>query len=275
MRVGYVSNINLPKSVDFYKSFDLEEQAKKLDLDALILVGGISNDFDISYKFAEILGDRLKREGILFRFIAGNTDYYSDSVGVDKEKSFREKKEKFMLHPYYLSTNSVLRSNIVISGIESWYDYSLYRGKPVNLSKILKKRTLLHRNYDARYITDEDDYSLGRDNVFDVRYTRECLEGLDSRLRSIKHRIGDVKYNVLVQYFYPSKIFLSNKQSLFDNTGYFDAYKGSDRFLTIMRYSGSVTDCVIGMSSERNSTTLSGIRFETCTNKIKVIEYDL
>lgn len=270
-----MSNINLPKGTNPKKILDIEKQAKTLGLDALILVGGISSDYNTSYVCADAVGNRLKEEGILFRFIAGNTDFYSDVTGIDKESSFRQRKKEFMLNPYYLSTNSIIRNNIVISGIDSWYDYSLYRGKPVNLSKILRKRTLIHKNLDAVYITDEDDYSLGIDNVFDVRYTRECLEGLDSRLRSIKQRMGSFKYNVLVQYFYPSKVFLSNDRGIFSNTGYFDAFRGSDRFLTIMRYSGSVTDCIIGMSSERDSVTLNGIHFETCTSSIKVIEYDL
>lgn len=280
LKVGYISSLGLTNDVlsesgYVWQEHELETKAKSLELDALIVAGGISSNFDTTYKFMEILGDRLKRQGILLRFIAGNTDFYSKDVGVDKEKSFREKKEKYLFHPYYLTSHAIIRSNLVISGIESWYDYSLYRGKPIELRKILKKKTLFSKNLDSIYITDVGEYVLGVDSVFDTRYNNECLHLFEDRLRQVKNRLGSLKYNVVVQYFYPSRAFLSKSAGVFDSTGYFDAFRGSAKYFPIMVLSGNVTDCVVGMRSEKKSLVYNGIRCKTCDSEIQVVEYDL
>ena len=257
-----------------WKEHYLETESVNNNLDALIIVGGISNQFCVTNDFTRFLGDNLRKNGVLLRFIAGNTDYYSFNTKVNKEEEFRKKKEKFLLNPYYLTSHPIIRSNIVISGIESWYDYSLYRGDPIQLKKIMKKRKFGHKNLDGVYITDESDYTLGINNVFDVVYTKECVSLLEDRMRQISNKFGKLKYNVVVQYFYPSKIFLSDNTGLFNTQGYFDAFSGSEKFLSPMRY-GGVTDCIIGKSSERERIRVHNINFQCCTNRMVVKEYDL
>lgn len=279
MRVGYVSNLMIGEDTlgirgKVWKEYYLETESVKYNLDALVIAGGISSQFDITCDFMKFLGDTLKKKGILLRFIAGNTDYYDSHVGVDKEESFRKKKEQFLLHPYYLTSHPIIRSDIVISGIESWYDYSLYRGEPIQLKKIMKKKKMGQKNLDGVYITNESDYTLGFDNVFDVVYTKECVSLLEDRMRQINNKFGKVKYNVVVQYFYPSKIFLSDNTGLFNTQGYFDAFSGSEKFLAPMRY-GGVTDCIIGKSSERERIRVHNINFQCCTNRMVVKEYDV
>ena len=72
-------------------------------------------------------------------------DYY-----VDKEAKFREILRDYRSMEYYLPNHSLnLKGSIRITGLESWYDYSLYRGDGCDLKKITKKSFMGIKNKDV------------------------------------------------------------------------------------------------------------------------------
>lgn len=271
MRVGYVSQLNL-RGIDkrFSKVTEkLVNDSKDLKLDILIVSGGISNDYLITLKFVEDIGQLLDKEGIRFRFIIGNTDlYYKDDV-VNKENKVRSILSMYQRSPYYLPYNAILTRKVRIIGAESWYDYTLYRGKPRDLREISSKKILMFENEDNTYITNASDYSLGLGNMFDIRYCKECAERLNAMLDSYNRKHGDCTYNVVVTYFKTSKTFLGN--SFIEK--YMGAFEGSTVYHELMK-KHKVTNCVFGSPSKRKETLLDGIGYLNADNKIRVVNYD-
>lgn len=270
MKVGYISNIFVKN--DFQKDIDwLSGSAERLGLNALILVGGISKDFNITLSFVCQLGDELQHLGIGFRYIVGNTDFYMNKVDSDKLTTFNDCRRKYSNNKYYLPTHPNLGSNLWIIGAESWYDYSLYRGKPISLSKLTKKRKGLIENKDVKYITDKDDYLLGINNTFDYKYNQECLNILDNSLHKVLQKRKRPERIVVVQYFYPYHIFLKDS-GLYHN--YFGAFTGSDKYKSVLNKHG-VTDCVFGYNSDRKMITYDSIRYRCADSKNRdILEVD-
>ena len=144
MRVGYVSGIELHGvGMEFNKKIQgLVDKSKSENIDYLIICGGISNNYEVSILFIDTLMKMLSESGIKLRFVIGNTDlYYSKSeFDVDKEKKVDNILRVYRNHPCYLSKHPIISRRVRIVGSESWYDYTLYRGKPTSLKNITKKR---------------------------------------------------------------------------------------------------------------------------------------
>lgn len=245
MKVGYFSNANLSKlsNIDTYVN-SLVSRSKELDLGFLVCSGGISNDYLITKDFVSRLGSALKLENIVFRFIVGNTDFYYNrsEFTVDKERKFRSILRDYRNSEYYLPThNIIIKGGIRIIGLESWYDYTLYRGNGVDLKDITKKSFFGIKNRDVVYITNESDYSQGIENTFDVRYSGECLDLMYSKLNYYMNSHGKATRCVVVQYFSPIKSVFGN--SVYDK--YMGTFKGSLKYLEPLLSNG-VDECIVG-----------------------------
>lgn len=239
-------------------------------LDYLIIVGGISTDYRVTVRFIEELGLALKDNDIKLRFIFGNTDlYYKDDV-IDKEKKVNEIMSMYRRSPYYLPNNSIITRNVRIVGAETWYDYSLYRGKPKDFKDISKKKILMFKaNDDNRYITNESDYSLGLKNVYDIRYSRLCASLMKNRIEFDRRRHGDCSYNVVVTYFKSSKSLLG--MSLIDK--YMGAFEGSSVYHDICK-ENNVTDYIFGSyTPKKRIVILDNIRYLGVSKKMEVVEF--
>lgn len=275
MRVGYVGELNIKGigSSDYNDWISiLSEKAREEKLDYLILCGGISDNFKISTSFVESLNKALSFEKIRLKFISGNTDfYYDDRDIVDKETKFFETLKVFRNDTCYFPKSSIFSNGISINGIESWYDYSLYRGKPADLRDITRKSLLWYRNRDNDYITGKDDYMLGYNNLFDIRYTNSCLDDMDLKLKNEFRKHGKTVYNIVVMYFYPIKAMLSEG---FINR-YSGTFSGSSKFFEVMK-DNNVTDCVVGKSCNKGTLRVDGIRIH-CLNRgeVNVFEYSI
>ena len=274
MRVGYYGDLRFKlrshSDIDRVGS-DLTELAVKNHVDYLILNGGISNDFILTLQFIDRIEQMLKLYQIKLKFLLGNTDFYGSIYsGVDKRRAFQEKLAEVAGMPSYLPCNPIMLQGARIYGAESWYDYSLYRGKPVALRSITKKSFWLRKNPDVKYITDRDDYISGLDNCFDVCYTNKCLRSLDDILDRDENRFIPPDNLVVAMYFYPSKVFLSD--------GYFERYwgtfKGSDKFLGLFQRH-RVSTCVFGLTADRKYAELEGIRFHGSGQNFMVGDYNV
>ena len=271
MKVGYISELCIKGyGKDFSNCIDkLVNISKNENLDYLVISGGISNNYNITLKFVSDLGSVLNEFGTGLRFVAGNSDfYYSDENIVDKEKKFRQILSTYRENRYYLPYNPILTRTVRIVGAETWYDYSLYRGKPRDLRDISKKRILFFRNKDNKYITNESDYTLGLNNTFDIRYSKECAYSLKNELESHNRKHGRCIYNIVVTYLKTSKIFLGN--SFIDK--YMGTFEGSSVYHDIMK-NNLISDCVFGKHSDREDSIIDGIRYKCSSGKVRVEDY--
>lgn len=274
MRLGYYGDLRFKlhsySDIDGVCS-DLTELAVKNRVDYLILSGGISNDFLLTLSFIDRLEQSLKLYQIKLKFLLGNTDFYSARLeGIDRKRAFREKLAEVAGMQSYLPCNPIMLQGARIYGAESWYDYSLYRGKPVALRDITKKSFWLKKNSDVKYITDRDDYISGLDNCFDVWYTNQCLRSLDDILDRDENRFIPPDNLVVVMYFYPSKVFL--KDGYFER--YWGTFKGSDKFLSLFQ-KHRVSKCVFGLTADRKYAELGGIRIYGSGQNFMVGDYNV
>lgn len=260
MKVGYIGNLFL---IGENKKFNdmvyfLSEEAKTRELAILVVSGGISYNYDITLRFIERLGKLLKESDIKLRFIVGNTDFYYTEFAsvIAKEDKFREILRAYNISEFYLPTHPIITKNLRMSGFETWYDYTLYRGRPCDLKDVTKKSILFVRNRDNDFITDRDDYTLGVNNTFDKRYTDETLSDMKRRLEANENNYARVTYNIAVQYFSPSKSLL--KSGLFGN--YFGTFCGSMKYLELLKCY-RVNQCVVGVPCRDRIANINGIRF--------------
>lgn len=246
LNIGYFSNLNLFKfsNIDS-KVNSIVLKSKSLNLGVLVCAGGISNNYLITKDFVTRLGNALKIENIIFRFIVGNTDFYYDKSEscVDKESKFRQILREYRNNEYYLPTHNInLKSGIRLVGLESWYDYTLYRGTGCDLKDITRKSYMhFFKNKDVVYITNSTDYTQGMSDTFDVRYSNECLELMSSRLHHSIASYGNAYKCVVVQYFIPVKSMLGNNS--YDR--YMGTFKGSLKYIEPL-ITNKVTECIIG-----------------------------
>lgn len=269
--MGYVSELGLRDAGrTFQRQVDtLVAQASEGSLDFLVVAGGISNNYLITLRFIDEVGRQLSLQGnTVLRFVAGNTDfYYRDSV-VDKEKKFNEIRAEYRNCRYYLPTHPIIKHDMRVVGAETWYDYSLYRGKPKRLRDITKKSIGVLKNPDVEYITDAEDYTLGLENIFDMRYSKQCEHDMISELERLYKKCGRCVPNICVQYFYPSQIFLNH--GLLE--GYFGTFKGSNSYHKLMKDRG-VTDCIFGVQSDRKSIKYDGISYLNAGKSLRSVTY--
>jgi hypothetical protein len=233
--------------------------------------GGISDNYHTSLFFIEKLGSECKRENIEFRFIVGNTDlYYPSTEGnADKENLFNTILEKYKESNYYLPNYPIFSRNTRICGFETWYDYSLYRGKSIDLKDITKKSFMFKKNKDVVYLTNASDYIGGINETFDRRYAIQTFSKMTSHLESYQQRWGYPVHNVVVQYFMPAKSFLKESRS----ENYFGTFKGSLQYMEILK-SEKVTDCIIGIECRKDYPKyVNGIRFLNPSRVLQEVEY--
>ena len=167
-----------------------------------------------------------------------------------------------------MASNPIIKPDIRIVGSESWYNYSLYRGRSVSLKEITKKQKFIFKNPDVYYITDSEDYVFGTENTFDVKYSKECLNDLSSSLHRLYKRCGVPKLSVVVQYFYPSKIFLNS--GYLEN--YFGTFKGSQDTEFILN-SWNVDECVFGLKSHNMSVSYNNVKYRCCSGNMVIEDY--
>jgi hypothetical protein len=235
-----------------------------------VISGGISNDYHITLSFVDRLGKQLDDIGIKLRFIVGNSDCYYpiEESTLSKESKFREILGLYHNSKYYLPTHPIFTRDTRILGAETWYDYSLYRGKPKELKDITRKQLFLFKHKDNSYITDPSDYTLGIDNVFDTRYCRECLRKLEGDIRSQYSRHGACENLIVVTYFKGSKALLSDSML----SKYFGAFEGSLRISEILS-ALKVTQNIYGLPSTKEIVKLNGVSYINTSEKVKVFEY--
>lgn len=274
MKVGYIGNLFLTHENKRFENmvYFLSEEAKVRELTFLIVTGGISYNYEMTLSFVEKLGRLLKENDIQLRFIAGNTDFYYTPYAsvIDKETKFREILRLYSNSEYYLPTHPIITKSIRITGAETWYDYTLYRGKPRDLKDITRKSFLFVKSRDNEFITSRDDYTLGINDTFDKRYTQETLRSLKARLDSNEQKYATVSYNIVVQYFSPTKSIL--KSGLFQD--YFGAFSGSMKYMDILKLY-RVNYCIVGVPCKCRSINLNRMMIlNPDSKKIMEVMYD-
>lgn len=273
MKLGYFGNIFLKDEMREIpdKVYYIVNECKIREIKVLICSGGISYNYHTTLSFVHKLGLECKKEGIDFHFIVGNTDMYypMSEAFADKEYKFFDILKKYRSSDFYLPNHPIFGKDLRLSGYETWYDYSLYRGKTRDLKSITKKSLLLLKNKDVTYLTNKSDYVAGVDNTFDKRYTDQTVARMISRLDAYHKRWGQPTHNIVVQYFMPSKAFL--KESYIEN--YFGTFKGSKRYLEVMK-SYKVTDCIVGTECRKDHPQrMDSIRFFNSKPVVQEVEF--
>lgn len=287
MRVAYLSDIQinnlvgeetwLNESFDYFSSITAQFISRYSDtIDYLILNGGIYSDSTRFLEFVEFLDTSFTSHDIHTKvlFNVSNIEYYSNSVSVDKVGQFYDTDKKFKNHRLYLPRNPIITKDTWIFGVDTWYDYSLYRGKPISLkditkkdnrgffSKLFKKRV----NLDNFNITDESDYAFGLQNTFDVKHTNDCVDSFRHICDRYDRTIAQPTNKVACGYFYSNALFLSDNPK---RDGYNDAFSGSFKFDDTFKSHG-ITEYVCGKaSSYRSHITMDGIMYRNSATTLR------
>lgn len=287
MKVAYLSDIQinnlvgeetwLNESFDYFSSITAQFISRYSDtIDYLILNGGIYSDSTRFLEFVEFLDTSFTSHDIHTKvlFNVSNIEYYSNSVSVDKVGQFYDTDKKFKNHRLYLPRNPIITKDTWIFGVDTWYDYSLYRGKPISLkditkkdnrgffSKLFKKRV----NLDNFNITDESDYAFGLQNTFDIKHTNDCVDSFRHICDRYDRTIAQPTNKVACGYFYSNALFLSDKPK---RDGYNDAFSGSFKFDDTFKSHG-ITEYVCGKaSSYRSHITMDGIMYRNSATTLR------
>lgn len=287
MKVAYISDIQisslvgeetwLNESFDYFSSIMAQFISRYSDtIDYLILNGGIYSDSTRFLEFVDFLDTSFKSHNIHTKvlFNVSNIEYYSNSVFVDKVGQFYDTDKKFKNHRLYLPRNPIITKDTWIFGVDTWYDYSLYRGKPISLkditkkdsrgffSKLFKKRV----NLDNFNITDESDYAFGLQNTFDVKHTNDCVDSFRHICDRYDRTIAQPTNKVACGYFYSNALFLSDNPK---RDGYNDAFSGSFKFDDTFKSHG-ITEYVCGKaSSYRSHITMDGIMYRNSATTLR------
>lgn len=279
MKVAYLSDIRinnlvgeetwLNESFDYFSSIMSQFISRYSDtIDYLILNGGIYSDSTRFLEFVDFLDTSFTSHDIHTKvlFNVSNIEYYSNSVFVDKVGQFYDTDKKFKNHRLYLPRNPIITKDTWIFGVDTWYDYSLYRGKPISLKDITKKDNrgffgkLFNKrvNLDNFNITDESDYAFGLQNTFDVKHTNDCVDSFRHICDRYDRTIAQPTNKVACGYFYSNALFLSDSPK---RDGYNDAFSGSFKFDDTFKSHG-ITEYVCGKaSSYRSHITMDGIMY--------------
>jgi hypothetical protein len=265
LKVGYVSDTLIKKgeynNLSYVQALvtEIEAYLKDNPVDVFILNGGITYDY---YKTMWVL-DRLSTSRVIdkdikIRFNVGNTDFYiRENTPVDKVSSFMRCLGTFNNHPLFLPTHPILTQDVWIVGYMTWYDYTLYRGNPVSLKEVSrKKKGLFSKNEDNKYITDEMDYLNGTEKTFDVTYSKECVDAMVKSLQSYSKSFKDPIRKVICTYFYPNDLYIRQSKDY-----YYDTFSGS-RNLTDRVKNFNITDWVVGKYSKFTNIRYEGINYK-------------
>lgn len=287
MKVAYISDIQisslvgeetwLNESFDYFSSIMAQFISRYSDtIDYLILNGGIYSDSTRFLEFVDFLDTSFKSHNIHTKvlFNVSNIEYYSNSVFVDKVGQFYDTDRKFKNHRLYLPRNPIITKDTWIFGVDTWYDYSLYRGKPISLKDITKKDNrgffskLFNKrvNLDNFNITDESDYAFGLQNTFDVKHTNDCVDSFRHICDRYDRTIAQPINKVACGYFYSNALFLSDNPK---RDGYNDAFSGSFKFDDTFKSHG-ITEYVCGkVSSYRSHITMDGIMYRNSATTLR------
>ena len=287
MKVAYLSDIRinslvgeetwLSESFDYFSSIMAQFISRYSDtIDYLILNGGIYSDSTRFLEFVDFLDTSFKSHNIHTKvlFNVSNIEYYSNSVFVDKVGQFYDTDKKFKNHRLYLPRNPIITKDTWIFGVDTWYDYSLYRGKPISLKDITKKDNrgffgkLFNKrvNLDNFNITDESDYAFGLQNTFDVKRTNDCVDSFRHICDRYDRTIAQPTNKVACGYFYSNALFLSDNPK---RDGYNDAFSGSFKFDETFKSHG-ITEYVCGkVSSYRSHITMDGIMYRNSATTLR------
>ena len=287
MKVAYLSDIQisslvgeetwLNESFDYFSSIMVQFISRYSDtIDYLILNGGIYSDSTRFLEFVDFLDTSFTSHDIHTKvlFNVSNIEYYSNSVFVDKVGQFYDTDRKFKNHRLYLPRNPIITKDTWIFGVDTWYDYSLYRGKPISLKDITKKDNrgffgkLFNKrvNLDNFNITDESDYAFGLQNTFDVKRTNDCVDSFRHICDRYDRTIAQPTNKVACGYFYSNALFLSDNPK---RDGYNDAFSGSFKFDDTFKSHG-ITEYVCGKSSSyRSHITMDGIMYRNSATTLR------
>ena len=287
MKVAYLSDIQinnlvgeetwLNESFDYFSSITAQFISRYSDtIDYLILNGGIYSDSTRFLEFVEFLDTSFTSHDIHTKvlFNVSNIEYYSNSVSVDKVGQFYDTDRKFKNHRLYLPRNPIITKDTWIFGVDTWYDYSLYRGKPISLKDITKKdnRGFFDKlfkkrvNLDNFNITDESDYAFGLQNTFDIKHTNDCVDSFRHICDRYDRTIAQPTNKVACGYFYSNALFLSDNPK---RDGYNDAFSGSFKFDDTFKSHG-ITEYVCGKaSSYRSHITMDGIMYRNSATTLR------
>jgi hypothetical protein len=287
MKVAYLSDIRinnlvgeetwLNESFDYFSSIMAQFISRYSDtIDYLILNGGIYSDSTRFLEFVDFLDTSFTSHDIHTKvlFNVSNIEYYSNSVFVDKVGQFYDTDKKFKNHRLYLPRNPIITKDTWIFGVDTWYDYSLYRGKPISLKDITKKDNrgffgkLFNKrvNLDNFNITDESDYAFGLQNTFDVKHTNDCVDSFRHICDRYDRTIAQPTNKVACGYFYSNALFLSDNPK---RDGYNDAFSGSFKFDDTFKSHG-ITEYVCGKaSSYRSHITMDGIMYRNSATTLR------
>lgn len=287
MKVAYLSDIRinslvgeetwLNESFDYFSSIMAQFISRYSDtIDYLILNGGIYSDSTRFLEFVDFLDTSFKSHNIHTKvlFNVSNIEYYSNSVFVDKVGQFYDTDKKFKNHRLYLPRNPIITKDTWIFGVDTWYDYSLYRGKPISLKDITKKdnRAFFGKLFNKRVnldnfnITDVSDYAFGLQNTFDVKHTNDCVDSFRHICDRYDRTIAQPINKVACGYFYSNALFLSDNPK---RDGYNDAFSGSFKFDDTFKSHG-ITEYVCGkVSSYRSHITMDGIMYRNSATTLR------
>ena len=270
-KIGYFGNLFLKDNeIENYVDY-LMPQCEQRNIHTLICTGGVSNKYNTTLRLVNLLSSECRNSKITFGFIVGNTDLYYDKSesGASKREKVRQILDLYRNHENYLPAHPIFLKDTRLCGFETWYDYSLYRGSPIDLKDITKKSKFgIFKNKDVEFITDKSDYVSGIEGTFDRVYTNTTLGNMSSRLDSYNQRWGSVKYNLVAMYFLPSKALLSDSYL----EKYFGTFKGSVRYMKILK-EHNVTDCFIGIKCKEDyPRNINNIRFWCSSKKLMEVE---
>lgn len=263
MKVYYISGLQVSGSKILGTVRRLYQEVQGKEIDYLVLCGdtGISMDTTESFisSLVQYFQDRIDTK---VRFLPGGSDFYPSGNVTDKGHYFRYVMGRYMNHPNCLITHPVLQRYVHIFGFFTWYDYSLYTGKPISLKNITNKSFLgIPIVHDTNYFTNKDDYLLGMGNTIDCQLVDYSVTKMDRELQRSRLTYSEPVRKIIVGYHFPTMGLL--KRGFLQN--YKNAFVGSSVYEHLLKKYG-VTDYIVGSKMYSDVVHFRGIQYKNCRN---------
>lgn len=241
MKIGFLSDLHITNNTDKIEQAveSVAEVCNKAEISKLFIAGDISNNYNITLKFVDLLA----KVGIDTYTVFGNHEYWS--ICYDESKLLK--------HNKYINGKSVeINEETVVIGIDGFFDYSFVLNVDNIYTRHLpKNKTILNKG--GRQHFDLKRNKIGNTvEIYDEIFNDMMLK-LESQLK--KH---EFKRIFMLTHYVPSKDFIIYNDDR--SWGINNAFMGSTKYQELAeKY--KVNKVIFGHTHNQYNKTINGVDY--------------